>query len=671
MRLIRLPPVVCHSLPGSWTDSRRSASSVVRPYRPLKTEPLASRRMSQARSASHSRAARSTTVLRTGGRSNVEPLMIFRTSLMAVCCSSASRVSSKRRTFSIAIAAWPANVCTSSISRSLNGRTSYRDRTTAPIPRPSLSIGTPRTVFDFVSFATRELRSRSSWLTSGTWTVRASPSVTPMTPPSGPIGRQSPWAWPCARCRANSARTAAGNSLLYARVLNCPPSARDNQPMSAPARRIAFSSTTSSTGWRSKAERLMVLSTSPTAVCRSRASFVSLKRRTFSIAITACAANVCTRSTSADVNGRTSGRRRKMQPIARPSRSSGVARIVRWPASRAMRALCGYSSSAAWRSSTWIVRASRTARALTVSRSIAHSCIGSAEARGVRGDRVEHRLQVRRRAGDRLEHLSRRGLALERLLRLVEETDVVERDDRLCRERLDELDLPRTEGARKSAPQLDRADRTAVLEKGRREEATVAVLSGVFLPLAELIVRQGLHVRHVEEPRLLDRTWRDGPVRQLKQVRRLRDPRLCVGQHDAPVLTHDRHGRVVGVAESRGALGDGVQHGLDIRRRARDHAKDLGDGGLTLERPLRFVEETDVLDRDRCLIGEARHELDLLRRERADLVAAQRHHPDRLAVAQDRYAEQRTEAELRLELDECRIDPGFRECIFDLCRDAG
>src|SRR5438132_677054 len=219
MRLIRLPPVVRHSLPGSWTDSRRSASSVVRPYRPLKTEPLASRRMSQARSASHSRAARSTTVLRTGGRSNVEPLMIFRTSLMAVCCSSASRVSSKRRPFSIAIAAWSANACTSSISRSLNGRTSYRDRTTAPIPRPSLSIGTPRTVFDFVSFATRELRSRSSWLTSGTWTVRASPSVTPMTPPSGPIGRQSPWAWPCARCRANSPRTAAGNSLLYERAL--------------------------------------------------------------------------------------------------------------------------------------------------------------------------------------------------------------------------------------------------------------------------------------------------------------------------------------------------------------------------------------------------------------------------------------------------------------------
>ena len=196
------------------------------------------------------------------------------------------------------------------------------------------------------------------------------------------------------------------------------------------------------------------------------------------------------------------------------------------------------------------------------------------------------------------------------------------------------------------------------------------MLSGVFLPLAELIVRQGLHVRHVEEPRLLDRTWRDGPVRQLKQVRRLRDPRLCVGQHDAPVLTHDRHGRVVGVAESRGALGDRVEDGLDIRRRARDHTEDLGDGGLTLERLLRLVEQAHVLDRDRRLVGEARDELDLLRRERTDLVAAQRHHPDRLAVAQDRYAEQRTEAELRLELDECRIDPGFRQRVFDLCRDA-
>src|SRR2546425_969793 len=98
--------------------------------------------------------------------------------------------------------------------------------------------------------------------------------------------------------------------------------------------------------------------------------------------------------------------------------------------------------------------------------------------------------------------------------------------------------------------------------------------------------------------------------------------------------------------------------------------KDLGDRGLTLERLLRFVKETDVLDRDRRLVGEARDELDLLWREWPDLVAAQRHHADRLAVTQDRYADQCAETELRLELDECRVDPRFRQRIFDLCRVA-
>ena len=42
-----------------------------------------------------------------------------------------------------------------------------------------------------------------------------------------------------------------------------------------------------------------------------------------------------------------------------------------------------------------------------------------------RRDRVEHRLHVRGRAGDHLQDLGRRGLPLERLLRLVEQTHIL------------------------------------------------------------------------------------------------------------------------------------------------------------------------------------------------------------------------------------------------------
>ncbi len=84
-------------------------------------------------SAPHSRAAFSMSVWRTGSRSNVDRLITFSTSLVAVCCSretfsSLFRVPSSvnRRTFSTAMAAWSAKVSISAIWLSLNGRTSWR-----------------------------------------------------------------------------------------------------------------------------------------------------------------------------------------------------------------------------------------------------------------------------------------------------------------------------------------------------------------------------------------------------------------------------------------------------------------------------------------------------------------------------------------------------------------
>ncbi len=58
----------------------------------------------------------------TGCVSVTEPLMTRRISAVAVCRSSASVVSLNRRTFSIAITAWSANVCSRSISVAANGR---------------------------------------------------------------------------------------------------------------------------------------------------------------------------------------------------------------------------------------------------------------------------------------------------------------------------------------------------------------------------------------------------------------------------------------------------------------------------------------------------------------------------------------------------------------------
>ena len=72
--------------------------------------------------------------------------MTCNTSAVAVCWSSASRVSVRSRAFSIAMTAWSAKVRTSSICLSANGSNRFRARLIVPSTAPSRSSGTPSTV---------------------------------------------------------------------------------------------------------------------------------------------------------------------------------------------------------------------------------------------------------------------------------------------------------------------------------------------------------------------------------------------------------------------------------------------------------------------------------------------------------------------------------------------
>jgi len=83
----------------------------------------------------------------TGFRLPGEALMTCNTRAVAVCRSSASRVSLKRRVFSIAITAWSAKVRTSAISSSVYGSIFSRPKPIAPIGNPSRSSGTPSMVW--------------------------------------------------------------------------------------------------------------------------------------------------------------------------------------------------------------------------------------------------------------------------------------------------------------------------------------------------------------------------------------------------------------------------------------------------------------------------------------------------------------------------------------------
>ena len=93
---------------------------------------------------------------------------------------------------------------------------------------------------------------------------------------------------------------------------------------STPQTRAAFAATASNTGCTSVGEALITCRISAVAVWRSSASFVSLNRRTFSIAITAWSAKVFNRSTWRCGVLPGSGQATTSAPTGTPSFSSGA-----------------------------------------------------------------------------------------------------------------------------------------------------------------------------------------------------------------------------------------------------------------------------------------------------------------------------------------------------------
>ena len=230
-----------------------------------------------------------------------------------------------------------------------------------------------------------------------------------------------------------------------------------------------------------------------------------------------------------------------------------------------------------------------------------------------RQDLVEHRRRVGDRARDRGENLAGGALLVERLLGLVEQAHVLEGDRRLIGERPQERDLPLAERPHLLAAQQDRSERLSFAIERRDEHGAMAETLGDVV--AERVVRAGgEQVRHLDRPlfehratgqRLAVDRQRIDVAHEVgrRALRRQQAQRVAVGQ------VHRRHRRV---AQPGRALGDRLEHRLHVGRRARDHAQDFADRRLLFERFLGLVEEADVLDRERRLVGEGLDQRDLL-----------------------------------------------------------
>ena len=228
----------------------------------------------------------------------------------------------------------------------------------------------------------------------------------------------------------------------------------------------------SNTGCRVGAELLMTRRISAVAVCCSSAlACVSLNSRTFSIAITAWSAKVSSSAICLSVNGRGSGAQSDDRADRRRLRASSAPRAARDATAAAARSRAGTrrrrATSGMWTSGARADRGPATDCRDRGAEQRSHQAI---DARGPRWrdrsmdrprPRAEARTVVRAATGARrsraiasntgcmsvgelliTRRISRgRGLLLERLLGLVEQAHVLDRDHRLVGERLEQRDL--------------------------------------------------------------------------------------------------------------------------------------------------------------------------------------------------------------------------------------
>ena len=88
------------------------------------------------------------------------------------------------------------------------------------------------------------------------------------------------------------------------------------------------------------------------------------------------------------------------------------------------------------------------------------------QSRRVLGHHIQHRLNIRRRAGDNTQDFTRRCLLLQRFLEFLEQPHILDGDHGLVGEGFQQLDLRRGEGAHLDPTRIQRPDEFPLLTKG-------------------------------------------------------------------------------------------------------------------------------------------------------------------------------------------------------------
>src|SRR5262249_19506629 len=234
-----------------------------------------------------------------------------------------------------------------------------------------------------------------------------------------------------------------------------------------------------------------------------------------------------------------------------------------------------------------------------------------AQPRSMLGHSIQHRLDVRRRAGDDAQDFARRRLLFQRFLEFLKQANILNRNHRLVGEGFEKLDLCRGEGAHFNATRDQNSNEVPLLAKRHEQKgASVGLRAQIWK------ISLGLDVRHVERAVL------DHPAKMWLINTYLTE----LGWHGTKMGARNNHGpfaesqgQILDPTNPRRAFDDGVEDRLHICRRAADDSENLGRGRLMLQglsqlciALLKFFEKSYVLDGDYGLVSKSLEQRDLL-----------------------------------------------------------
>src|SRR5262245_24848863 len=204
-------------------------------------------------------------------------------------------------------------------------------------------------------------------------------------------------------------------------------------------------------------------------------------------------------------------------------------------------------------------------------------------------------------------------------LNLFEQTDVLDRNDRLGRKRFQQRHLLVRKWLDLRAADANQPNGRPLPHKRRHKKCSN---TAPHVRAVRVFLCLRLKVRNVNCPALEQSLIADRAPFQASPCRHRGRYRSEMCRQEILIAIEKTNRRVVGSAHPRSTLGDRVENGLGVSRRASDDTEDLACRSLLLQRLLEFVEQPNVLNGNHCLISEGFKQLDLRRGKGAHLEAA-------------------------------------------------